>query len=51
MKYRLKIKFPCGLEYEEEWTSLIVFGEIGTETLKQEGGCPIHGNKCSKNIK
>ena len=51
MRYKIKVKFPCGLEFEEEWRTILIDGKFGVGSLKEDGGCPLHGFKCKKNIK
>lgn len=42
----MKIKFPCGFEYEERCElGFLTFGEYNFEMPKE---CPIHGKNCKK---
>lgn len=47
MRLKIKQKFPCGYEIELEAKSL---GTIDTSEIKL-GICPIHGEKCGREIK
>lgn len=43
--YKLKVKFPCGFEFEQ----FIKTGwGIRVPTYEDITECPIHGKKCSK---
>lgn len=44
MKLKRKYKFPCGLEYEIELSSLFASGFVNDEG----SSCPIHKDKCKK---
>lgn len=50
-KIRVKIKFPCGLEFQESRSEIAAAFKHdinkSSEAIKKEG-CPIHGKKCRK---
>ena len=49
LKSKVKVRFPCGLEYECAWHIKWVGGDISIPDLK-EIVCPLHGKNCpSKN--
>lgn len=46
VKFRFKVKFPCGLEIEEEYKVSILFLNIKSNIKDYQ--CPIHKDKCKK---
>ena len=47
VKAKLKVKFPCGYEYEGELSSSNIFANIGGHLNDEEFPlCPLHGKNC-----
>ena len=49
-EYYERVKFPCGLEYEQKIRAIIIIDKDDSEEFLKKG-CPLHGKQCKKVIK